>query len=108
MLSVLRYVERNPLRAGLVRRAESWMWSSLAWRAHGKRPAMLAEWPVACPRNWLALVNAAQTEAELAALGRSVARGAPFGEARWSERVAERLGLESTLRARGRPRKLEK
>lgn len=32
LLTVLRYVERNPLRAKLVRRAERWAWSSLAWR----------------------------------------------------------------------------
>jgi putative transposase len=33
LLTVLRYVERNPLRAGLVERAEDWPWSSLrAWR----------------------------------------------------------------------------
>ena len=29
LLAVLRYVERNPLRAGLVRRAEEWRWGSL-------------------------------------------------------------------------------
>jgi len=29
LLTVLRYVERNPLRAGLVARAEDWLWSSL-------------------------------------------------------------------------------
>src|SRR5438105_11462280 len=31
-LTVCRYVERNPLRAGLVRRCERWPWSSLAQR----------------------------------------------------------------------------
>jgi len=29
MLSVLRYVERNALRAGMVERAEDWRWGSL-------------------------------------------------------------------------------
>ncbi len=29
--TVVRYVERNPLRAGLVERAEDWPWSSPAW-----------------------------------------------------------------------------
>jgi putative transposase len=28
-LQLCRYVERNPLRAGLVRRAEAWQWGSL-------------------------------------------------------------------------------
>ena len=108
LLTVLRYVERNPLRARLVRCAKNWLWSSLAWRVRGKRPELLAEWPVACPRNWLANVNSVQSEAELAAVERSIARGSPLGDDRWVERTATRLGLESSLRPRGRPRKAEK
>jgi putative transposase len=104
LLAVLRYLERNALRAGLVRRAEAWAWSSLSWRPSGNRPELLSEWPVACPRNWLRHVNAAQSEAELAALRRSIARGTPFGNDRWTQRTAVRLGLESSLRPRGRPR----
>jgi putative transposase len=108
LLTVLRYVERNPLRANLARRAEEWEWSSLAWRRRGRRPALLSPWPVPCPRNWVAHVNAPQSDAELAALRRSLARGAPFGGERWTERTAKRLGLESSLRPRGRPRKEKK
>src|SRR5438445_11532116 len=52
LLTVVRYVERNPLRANLVGRAEEWPWSSLAWRTSGSRPEMLADWPIPCPRNW--------------------------------------------------------
>jgi putative transposase len=33
LLTVLRYIERNPLRAGLVDRAGAWSWSSLRWLA---------------------------------------------------------------------------
>jgi REP-associated tyrosine transposase len=108
LLTVMRYVERNPLRARLVRQSEAWPWSSLSWRRTGKRPELLCDWPVPCPRNWLAQVNAAQTEGELAALRQRIARGAPFGNDRWAERVAKRLGLESSLRPRGRPKKQEK
>ena len=38
LLTVLRYVERNPLRAGLVS-AEDWPWSSLACRRAGGEAA---------------------------------------------------------------------
>ncbi|HEY2893759.1 MAG TPA: transposase, partial [Pirellulales bacterium] len=107
LLTVLRYVERNPLRAKLVRRAEAWAWSSLSWRTAGQRPDLLSAWPVACPRNWISHVNAVQTEAELSGLHGSIARGAPFGDDRWRERIAKRLGLESSLRPRGRPKKTQ-
>ena len=105
LLTVIRYVERNPRRANLVARAQQWAWSSLAWRVRRQRPTILADWPVPCPRNWLALVNANQTESELEAVRRSIVRGAPYGSDRWTKRMAQRLGLESSLNPRGRPRK---
>ncbi|MFL5328332.1 MAG: transposase [Gemmataceae bacterium] len=105
LLTVLRYIERNALRANLVRKAELWPWSSLALRDAGKRPPWLSPWPVDRPRNWTAWVNQAQTPAELKALHRCIARGTPFGDDRWTKRTAARLGLESSLRPRGRPRK---
>ena len=49
--------------------------------------------------------NAAQTEAELSALPRSVRRGCPFEEASWSDQMVRRLGLEVTLRPQGRRKK---
>jgi putative transposase len=105
LLTVCRYVERNPLRAGLVKRAQHWRWSSLWHRAQGALPAWLGAGPLPVLDGWLEQVNAAGTEAELEALRRSAARGTPFGEAAWQQRTAERLGLQSTLRRRGRPRK---
>jgi hypothetical protein len=48
-----------------------------------------------------------QTEAELAALRRCVQRGSPFGEGAWCDQIVRRLGLESTLRPQGRPKKRE-
>jgi putative transposase len=108
-LTACRYVERNPLRAGLVEHAEDWRWSSLHRRAasRGRPPSWLSDWPIERPRLWARLVNAPQGETEEAALRRSILRGCPFGDAAWTEREANRLGLETTLRPRGRPRKSE-
>jgi putative transposase len=106
LYTLLRYVERNPLRAGLVSSAESWHWSSLQRWEHGnaKSRQLLANWPLPRPRNWSEHVNTPQTEAEIDVIRRSVQRGTPLGEATWQAEMAERLGLESTLRPRGRPR----
>jgi putative transposase len=107
LYQVVRYVERNALRANLVRRAEDWHWSSLWRRLHPSpdEPQLLSDWPVPQPRAWVPYVNAPQTEEEIAAIRKCVLRGQPFGHDRWVRRTAERLGLESTLRPRGRPRK---
>ena len=109
LFTVLRYVERNALRADLVSRAEDWRWSSLWRRQFGDvaSRALLSDWPLPRPRNWVELVNRPQSEEELKALRRSVNRGTPFGSAPWQKNVALRWGLERTLRPRGRPRKLK-
>jgi putative transposase len=107
LYTVARYVERNPLRANLVRRAEEWRWSSLWRRVHGDAEPrrLLSGWPLALPDEWVAHVNAPQTEAELEALRRSVRRGCPFGSAGWQQQMAARQGLTHTLRPVGRPKK---
>ncbi len=104
--AVCRYVERNALRAGLVKRAEDWLWGSLWERVNGGwGTGLLSEWPVPMPDGWVEAVNALQTEAELQAIRRSVKRNQPYGEEGWVEMTASRLGLAQTLRPLGRPRK---
>jgi putative transposase len=106
LLAVLRYVERNPVRAGLAKRAELWRYGS-AWRRAqaGEMDGLLAPWPIPRPRNWDMWVNSAPSESELAALRRSSTRGAPFGSENWISQSAARLSLEHTLRPVGRPKK---
>lgn len=104
-LAVCRYVERNALRANLVAQAEAWRWSSLWHRVHRSQVAWLSAWPLPTPANWTAHVQQAQSEKELEALRRCVVRGAPYGDEEWQRQTAQALGLESSLRSRGRPRK---
>ena len=106
-LVVSRYVERNPLRAGLVERAEDWEFDSLArWIARPEpSPKLLSPWPIARAPNWIDRVNQSLTEKELKALRVCVQRGRPFGDERCTQNVANRFGLGYSLRPRGRPRK---
>jgi putative transposase len=103
LLQVMRYVERNALRANLVGRAEDWPWGSLAWRFAESSPEFLVPSPMALPADWVAVVNAAQSATELEALRRSVNRGTPYGDGAWVSRTARELGLEASLRRPGRP-----
>jgi putative transposase len=104
--TVCRYVERNPLGVDGVKVAQDWRWSSLWRRVHGsaRQRSCLSDWPVTRGHNWTEFVNSAQTPREEAELLQCIARGRPFGEADWQRRTAARLGLESTLRPRGRPK----
>ena len=89
--TVLRYVERNALRANLVKRA-----------------GLLHPGPLPRGDDWLTWVNQPQSEAELAALRKCIERGMPYGKESWQHATAERLGLEASLHPRGRPRFKEK
>jgi putative transposase len=103
---VCRYVERNALRAGLVSRAEDWRWGSL-WRWVQKSepdPKLLSTWPVARLPNWVERVNKPLSDKELEAVRQCVQRGSPLGDEDWIAATTRRLGLQSTLRPRGRPR----
>ena len=104
--TVYRYVERNALRANLVTSAEQWRWSSLWHRVNRNAAVTLADWPLRPGQNWLEYVTQAETEAEWKALRRSAQVGIPFGETVWQQATAKRLGLESTLRPPGRPKRL--
>ena len=106
--TVCRYVERNALKAKAVERAEAWRWGSLWARRQGNRElrAMLSAWPLDRPRDWVALVNEPMTEKEAEAVGVCLARSRPFGDERWQEVQAKRLGLTHTLRSEGRPKAL--
>ncbi|WP_020467159.1 hypothetical protein [Singulisphaera acidiphila] len=104
MLTVLRYVERNALRAELVVRAEDWRWSSLVSWLSGQGMLWRGE-PALCDSRWLEGVNDPLSSGDLNRLRHSVERGKPFGNESWTRVTAERLGLASCLRARGRPKK---
>jgi putative transposase len=108
LLTVLRYVERNALRARLVRRAERWRWCSLFVRERRDEVpvelrALLSDWPIDRSRDWVERVNRPQTAAEELAVQRAVQRGTPFGSDDWVKRMTKRFDLTSTLRPRGRP-----
>jgi putative transposase len=104
-LTVCRYVERNALRAGLVRRAELWRWASLWQRLNMRGEVTLDAWPVAMPSEWLDCVNSMESEAELTAVRRALFRGRPFGNPEWQGQTAERLGLEHTFGIAGRQKR---
>ena len=63
LLRVWRYVERNPLSAGLVETAEAWRWGSLWDRL--KAAEFVDSSPLQLPVNWVEIVNGGLTEEEL-------------------------------------------
>jgi putative transposase len=105
LLTVARYIEGNPLRAGLVSSAGEWRWSSHRESCGDEERSMTCPLPVMIPDDWTAFVDTPLTSQELDRLQESVDRQAPFGSGKWQTRICSTLGLESTMRPRGRPKK---
>ena len=106
-LTLVRYVERNAKRAGLVRRAEEWPWSSVHVRLYGNadQKRLLSAWPVAEPGNYVEWLNRSQPKEEVEQIRYSIRRSRPYGSKEWVAQAVAQFGLENTLRNRGRPRK---
>lgn len=104
-LRVCRYVERNPLRAGLVPMAEEWRWSSLWRRTHFCDQVLLSPWPVPIQENWADFLQQGSAQIEVEKIRYAIRRSQPFGADGWRAETAKRLGLEPSLRRRGRPDK---
>lgn len=105
LMVAARYVENNPVAAGLVRQAEAWLWSSA--RAHIEQVADgltdVARLGVHV-RNWRAmLARGLEAGDEEATLEQAIRSGRPVGTAAWLDALAERFGALPQPRRRGRP-----
>ena len=114
LLTVLRYIEANPVRAGMVAEAGDWRWSSFAAHGLGRADDLLdpipaydalAATPATRRRRWSAFVRRTPDSDELAALRRSIQASLPYGDPAWVEGLGRRLGIDLEIRPRGRPRK---
>jgi putative transposase len=102
LLACARYVELNPVRAGLAARAEDWPWSSA--RAHlgrggdgltDARP-LLERWP-----DWGAVLSGGLGEAACRAIRAREFSGHPLGDAAFLERLAAGTPRPLAPRRRG-------
>jgi len=105
-LPVCGYVERNALRANVVKRADHWRWGSLCrwYSGTAAEKELVSAWPLRRNAGWLEHVNPPETDAELAVVRRSVNRGSPPGNETWATTATQKLGLEINTSPRGRPK----
>jgi len=105
-LQAASYVERNALRAGLVKRAQDWRWSSLWRREFGdlKQKKILDPWPIAIPGNLLEYINRSDSKNSLELIRESIKKSRPFGDLEWLSETIKKFGLEIVTRNPGRPK----
>jgi len=105
--ALLAYVERNSIRAKLVKSPKDWKWSSYYKRLHGTplQKKLLATDSITWPTNYEKLFLLNEDKERLELIRNSINRGKPFGSDSWTNRILKKFGLEATERKRGRPRK---
>jgi putative transposase len=105
-LTLMRYIEQNPLRAKLVSHAEAWQWGSAYRRYRGSQDAkkMLDDWRVPEPATYRKELDQQQDADALRGVRTSVTKGTPFGGDDWRLKLIDSLGLGYTTRGVGRPR----
>lgn len=106
LLAVIKYVERNAVRAKLTRRCESWPWGSAWRRVNGtvKQKKLLDELPTDLPNDYIKWMNTPDREEDLRTIRTSVNKNVPYGREKWIESMVFKHHLESTLRSPGRPK----
>ena len=101
LLTVLKYIERNPVRAKLASPAEQWQWGSARRRIYGskKEKSLLAESPVPLPRNYTQWINDPEPAEEAKRIRKSINAEVPYGEDEWvNAHVAARKILQHEIR----------
>ena len=110
--AAVRYVERNPVRAGMVKRAENYRWSSAA--AHcGKEIDSLITLKSSSNKkilsidDWSAWLAEGDEKEEIQTLRKNIEKGLPCGTEGFIKRLGKLVGRELEYRPQGRPRKVE-
>jgi putative transposase len=109
LVRAMRYVEQNPVRAGLAREADDYRWSS-AWAHLGGRNEReildLHAWEVICGAGeWRDLLKWMPDGGEWKDLERCTFGGKPFGGEAFRREISLKSGRDLTPRGPGRPKK---
>jgi putative transposase len=114
LMTAVRYVELNPVRAGLVAQAEEWRWSSARAHVIGKGDG-LTDVAALAPvhRNWRAMLKHGLEAGDLdpeveAAIEMHQRTGRPWGDAAFVEAIEQATGRTLAPQRPGRKRKQEK
>jgi len=79
LMTVMKYVEANPVRAGLTDWAHKWEWSSMWDRVTGERD-LLHPSPISLPDDWPTVVTVPLQTPDLERIRRPLKRGRPIPE----------------------------
>lgn len=112
LLLCYRYIELNPVRAGMVQDPSEYVWSSYRWHGLGEPNALIKDHALYLGlgpddslrlQAYRALFRAQLDDAALTEIRKSTQQGLPLGGERFREEVAAVLGRRLGYGRRGRP-----
>lgn len=110
--AAIRYVERNPVRAKMVRKAERYRWSSAAAHCGLQDDSVLTQkqkWKKQFDQisNWSDWLAEGEDKNQLLVIRRNIDKGLPCGSERFIKKLEKVAGKVLQYRPQGRPRKLD-
>jgi len=109
LLAAARYVELNPVRAGLATDAADWPWSSAKAHLSGRDDLLVQVAPMlSMIADWRGFLNSAIPEQQLRDLREHNHTGCPLGSVSFVTHLERQVGRILRLRKAGRPSKLLK
>jgi putative transposase len=108
--AALRYVERNPVRARMVRKAENYEWSSARGHCGVVKDPLLAKTPkwrgdLDDIKNWSSWLAEPDEDEALLTLRRNAMMGLPCGSEKFLRKAEKLVGRDLHFKPRGRPKK---
>jgi len=111
LVAALRYVERNPVRAGIVRKPWRWKWSSAGVHVgqgdgvvNLENITTLIDTTV---EEWKEYIDLDENEEEVEVIRKHTLLGRPLGTKEFIAKLGKRLGRVLSVLPRGRPKKLK-
>lgn len=105
-LAAARYIERNPVRAGLCAEPGDYPWSSAAAHLAGRDDGLVRVEPLlSMMEDWAAFLGRPEDGQEAERLRRHTATGRPLGPADFLHRLEQAVGRDLTPGRPGRRRK---
>jgi len=106
--AAVRYIEMNPVRAGMVKNAWDYEWSSAQAHILGEEDELITLPEVLKVRDWKKYLEASISEEEKEALQKHSNTGRPLGSEKFITKLEKMLGRILRPQKGGRPRKKDK
>jgi len=107
--SAIRYIEQNPVRAGMVEVAEDYVWSSAAAHCGIRKDSLLTEltgMKRAVPlHEWSKWLSRPEKEGDINIIRRNVEKGLPCGSEYFIDHLETQTNRQLRYRPQGRPKK---